>query len=135
MNNRKRLIVRIAAILVIILLSILLYHTGKIHSILIDNNNISIEGKEYKALDIVEFSIDGQEPEELTKKSRGQSDDVKGQVHTIKVVYTDKSWNEYEIVEKFRVPVNANMMIIYLPVLVSEPDNDNLWVEPFSVGE
>lgn len=47
---------------------------------------------------------------------------ITGQSHTISVTYVDSSWEEHTFERDIKIPVNENMMILYLSYLVANPD-------------
>ncbi|MBR1919337.1 MAG: hypothetical protein IJ831_06910 [Spirochaetales bacterium] len=124
----RRLIVRAAAILLVLLLAICMYLIGRQHTILVDNK--SVEGGP-KALQEIEVAIDKQDSMELYPRDRDQYI-VTGQSHTLHVKYTDSNWNEIDKVIKFKVPARNDMYIISLPKLAQNPDApQSEWLEVF----
>jgi len=132
MKLNKRLIVRLTAIALILILCVILFHVGKQHSILIDNKTITVNEKELKSFNLVEVQIDKYEELEMYKNDRLQQN-VVAQKHTLTVTYTDKQFNEIVITRDFKVPLNVKMLIVYIPSFVENPDNQELWLEPFKV--
>ena len=109
--------IRIAAIVLVILLGVLMFFIGKQHTILLDNNKF----EDIKALDEVTVAIDGVEGLPIYSRMRDQSI-VTGQRHTIAVTYVDSNWEEHTFERDIKIPVGENMMILYLPYLVANPD-------------
>lgn len=109
--------IRIAAIVLVILLGVLMFFIGKQHTILLDNNKF----EDIKALDEVTVAIDGIEGLPIYSRMRDQSI-VTGQRHTIAVTYVDSNWEEHTFERDIKIPVGENMMILYLPYLVANPD-------------
>ena len=119
--------IRIAAKILVILLGVWMFFIGKQHTILLDNNRY----EEIRALDEVAVSVDGGEDIDLYSRMRDQAI-VTGQGHTISVTYTDSSWEEHTIVRDIDIPLGENMMIIYLPYLVENPDSpQEEWLQHF----
>ena len=119
--------IRIAAIVLVILLGVLMFFIGKQHTILLDNNKF----EDIKALDEVTVAIDGVEGLPIYSRMRDQSI-VTGQRHTIAVTYVDSNWEEHTFERDIKIPVGENMMILYLPYLVADPDGPHEeWLKHF----
>ncbi len=124
----RRLIVRICALVVILILALSMYFIGRQHTILVDNKSVE-NGP--KALQSIEVSIDKQESLELYPRDRDQFI-VTGQSHTLHVKFTDSNWNEIDKVIKFKVPAKNDMYIISLPVLAQNLDAPSSeWLDVF----
>ncbi len=124
----RRLIVRIVALLLVLVLAVCMYLIGRQHTILVDNK--SIEGGP-KALQEVEVAVDRQESMLLYPRDRDQYI-VTGQSHSLHVKFTDSNWNEIDKVIKFKVPAKNDMYIISLPKLAQNPDApQSEWLEVF----
>jgi len=132
MKINRQLIFRVTAILLILILCVILFHVGKQHSILIDNKTITVNEQELKSLNLLEVKIDNYEELEMYKNDRLQQN-VVAQKHTLTVTYTDKQFNEIVLTRKFRVPLNIRMLIISIPSFIENPDNQELWIEPFEI--
>jgi len=124
--KKRRLIIRAALLAVYVLLIVLMIHSGRRHTILIDNKDPH-DGS-YSAIDGMEVSIDNQEPLEYYRGDRDKAV-VQGQKHIIKVEIFDDG---RKIEKSFAVPLWTDIVIIYVPKLVNgiEP-----WLEPFTVTE
>lgn len=126
----RRTIVRICALIVIILLAFSMYRVGRQHSILLDDKTVTVQGQEYKALDIVEVQVDKQDSIELAKRDRDVAV-VTGQSHKIKVTYTDDQWNEIELERKVKIPFADEMIIFSVPAFIANPDDSTYYLTPF----
>ena len=119
--------IRIAAIVLVILLGVLMFFIGKQHTILLDNKKYD----DIKALD--EGTVASAGVVGLPIYSR-MSDEavVTGQRHTIAVTYVDSNWEEHTFERDIKIPVGENMMILYLPYLVANPDSpQEEWLKHF----
>ncbi len=130
MKNR-RLWLRVAAGVLLVLLIILLYNTGKAHQVLPDNKTMTLAGIEYAPLAGVEVSVDGQPFKSLAANGRMISR-VKGRHHKIELRYRDASGQEQTLVQKFLTPHREDIYLLSLPALAGESSE---WVQPFHVGE
>lgn len=118
MKIPRRLWLRAAAVVLLILIGVLMFFIGRQHSILVDNKTIEIDGVTYKALDLCEVSIDGSAPEELVPRDRIQVN-VMGQSHKLVVTYTDEFWEEKRVEIRFRTPVPEEMMLMSIPAVAN----------------
>lgn len=124
---KRRLIIRIAFVLLLILLGIWMFFIGKQHTLLLDNMTVG----DYRALDLVYVSVDGGDELELTRRMRDQAI-VTAQTHTVRITYTDSSWNEVTIEKKIHIPLNENMMLLSIPTLIADPDApQEVWLTHF----
>ncbi len=124
--KKRRLIIRSGLLVVYVLLIAFMIHSGRRHTILIDNKDAHDDS--YIGIDGMEVSIDNKEPLEYYRGDRDKAV-VQGQKHTIKVEIFDDG---RKIEESFTVPLWTDMVIIYVPRLVNgiEP-----WLEPFTIAE
>ncbi len=128
--NKKRIIVRICAILLLALLGFIMFRVGRKHTILLDNKTIEIQGEEFKALDIVEIQVNKLEELELAKRDRDLAE-VMGQSQKVRVTYTDSEWNEIEIERKIKVPHKDVMIVFSIPAFIEHPDDSTYYLVPF----
>ncbi len=114
---KKQLLIRIAFVLVLILIGVWMFFIGKQHTLLIDNKSVG----DIKALDAVYVRVDNGDEIEVMRRMRDQAL-VTGQSHKVTITYTDSSWNEVTIEKKINIPLNENMMLLSVPVLLANPD-------------
>ncbi len=126
-------LMRLLAIVVVLLFSVLLFFIGKQHTVLLDNKTITIDGVEIQALKMVEVGVDKFEPLEFYPRDRDKVD-VTRQKHTITVSFTDANWEEITITRKFTLPLMEEMVIISIPALVAYPDApQSVWLEKYEI--
>lgn len=125
----KRLIIRIASLLVIILVCVFLFNIGKQHSILLDNKTVTINEQELKGFKFLEVQLDKNETQEMTKNERIE-DKVMAQTHKITVVYTENN-TEKEFTTKFKLPLMEKAFILSIPTMIAYPDTPEIWIKPF----
>lgn len=113
----RRIIIRIVFVLLLILLGVWMFFIGKQHTLLLDNQTVD----DIRALDLVYVQVDNQPELELVRRMRDQAL-VTGQSHTVRITYTDSSWNEVTIEKDIHIPLNESMMLLSVPVLLSDPD-------------
>ncbi|MFA5513530.1 MAG: DUF6672 family protein [Sphaerochaetaceae bacterium] len=117
----KTTLLKIGLIILIIVIGIWMFLIGKMHTVLLDNKTIEVEGISYVQLPIVEVQIDNKEKIELAARDRDLVE-VTAQRHKITVYYTDKLFNEHKIVKKFKIPLGYDMVLISIPALIGETD-------------
>ena len=70
--TRRSLVQRSGVLLGLVLLSVFLFYIGKGHTLLIDTNAVTIDGKEFRSAEAIEVSIDSKEPESMGRAERIQ---------------------------------------------------------------
>ncbi|MFA6844117.1 MAG: DUF6672 family protein [Sphaerochaetaceae bacterium] len=128
----KKLLIRLVAIVVVILVGVMMYFIGREHTVLLDNKTVTLaSGTEAKALKLVTVQVDRTEALELAARDRDKSV-VTNQSHKITVSYTDANWNEVTITKKFKIPVGEDMVIISIPTLVANQDaGQDIWLTKY----
>jgi len=124
----KRTLIRIAAVLVLILVALVLYDTGKMHTLLPENKTVDLGSAHYTAYTVIVFSIDGQEPVELYPRDRVKAE-VKGRSHRITVTGTARNGSETTVETRFRIHHRQDMYLLSLPALLGE---DPGWLQEFT---
>lgn len=122
----KRILIRAAALILLLLISVALYYSGKGHTLLLDNKNIEINGIQLKALDFADVIIDRGEELEILKRDR-LKENVSGQKHRITVVYMDKG-EEKTIQKTFQIYVGEPMYLLSIPALLADSEE---WIQVF----
>jgi len=109
MKLNKKIIARSALVVLYLTLAIVMFLTGRTHTILIDNKGD--EAGTYKAVKGMEVSVDKGEPVEFYKGDRDKFS-VKSQKHTINIEFFDGS---------DPVSFTVNIPVTYDYVLLSIP--------------
>jgi len=81
---------RIGLLVVLVLIGVYLFTSGKQHQMLVDNMEIVLEGKAYPAEAFVRVAFNGKEPLELASGDRDVTQ-VVGPSHTVKVEVLNES--------------------------------------------
>ena len=125
----KRTMYRIIALTGILVLAVVLFFIGKGHTLLLDNQDITINGSSYKATHAINVMINDQKTVLVKAGKRKKADDlVAGPWHRITIEILDDEKNVLNTVEKkFSVGLK-DMLLLQLPALV---ENDPLWIQPF----
>ena len=109
MKLNKKIIARSILVVLYLVLAIVMFLTGRTHTILIDNKGD--EAGTYKAVKGMEVSVDKGEPVEFYKGDRDKFT-VKSQKHTIHVEFFDGS---EPITFTVRVPVTYDYVLLSIP--------------------
>lgn len=125
----RRHLFQLVAVILILVLAVVMFVIGRQHTILLDNKTIEHDGKSYPAFSIVEVKINKEDSIELAARDRDKAD-VMGQRHKITVTYTDKFFEEHEVVKKFKVPIGYDMVLISIPALVADL-GQSIWLQQF----
>ncbi|MDD3365735.1 MAG: hypothetical protein PHS67_00545 [Sphaerochaetaceae bacterium] len=127
----RRHLYQLIAVVVVLLIGVIMFVIGKQHIFLLDNKTLESNGKTYPAFSIVEVQVNRIESLELGPRDRDRAD-VRGQKHKITVRYTDRSFEEHEVVVKFKVPLSQEMVLISLPALVGGAE-ESVWLQPYEI--
>jgi hypothetical protein len=125
----RRNLFQLAAVVVILVIAVVMFIIGRQHTILLDNKTIEHEGKSYAAFSIVTVEVNKEGELELAARDRDKAE-VMGQRHKIRVVYTDNTFQEHELVHKFKVPIGQDMVLISIPALVAQLD-EAIWLQDY----
>lgn len=87
---KKQFIVNLGLVLLLLIISIFLYNSGKGYDLLLDNQTVVLGGIEYEAKGTVRVYIDNQDPLDLWIDDRDVSS-VMGKEHTIRVELLDEA--------------------------------------------
>ena len=125
----RRNLFQLGLVIFLLLLAVLMFFVGKMHTVLLDNKTIEADGLTYTAFSVVEVEVDKKGLLELAARDRDMVE-VMGQSHKISVIYTDKNFEEHKIVKKFKVPLGDDMILISIPALVGGADQA-IWLQKF----
>lgn len=124
LSNKKTLIARTAIVIVYILLAVLMFVSGRSHTVLIDNKNAP-DGT-YKAINGMEITINNLPTSEFMRGDRDKFA-VKGQSVKIHVASFD---GQIDSVYTVKIPLAEDAVLISIPKLVN--GIEGVW-EPFSI--
>lgn len=123
----RRNLFQLLMALALVGLGVLMFFIGKQHVVLLDNKTIEADGKTYQAFSIVEVEVDKEGMLELAARDRDKAE-VMAQRHTVTVRYTDKAFQEHELVKKFTIPTKYDMVLLSVPALVGGADQ-SVWLQ------
>ena len=111
----RRLIIRIAAVVVLIVIGIIMSIVGRGHTIYLDNKTLEYEGNTYKAPYKVTVYVDGEQLTKLYDKERGSATCL-GQTFTVTLeIMESKGGSEETQTYKIPLPKNMDGIIINIP--------------------
>ena len=93
--NKRRLVIRIALVVLLVLLCFGLYYIGKEHDVYVDNKTVTIDGKEYQEIEYLALVVNGDEKDSV-EYFAGDRDVLKlqGPNHTLKIIVMDEDTEE-----------------------------------------
>ena len=111
----RRLIIRIAAVVVLVVIGIIMSIVGRGHTIYLDNKTLEYEGNTYKAPYKVTVYVDGEQLTKLYDKERGSATCL-GQTFTVTLeIMESKGGSEEAQTYKIPLPKNMDGIIINIP--------------------
>ena len=116
----KRIMSWIVVIGITILISIMLFMTGKLHKVMLTNGK---KGNQ-EVLKVIEYSID-KSPFKKIKAYKKTVVEVKGISHTIVIKFKNKNGEEEEITQKFKAKIGERENIDIFKVI----NNKENWLE------
>lgn len=111
----RRLVIRIAAVLVLVVIGVAMGVIGRGHTIYLDNKSLDYEGQSYKAPYKVTVTAGGEQVAKLYDKERGSATCMGG-TFTVTLEIMQTKGGE-EDVQTYKIPVPSNMdgVIINIP--------------------
>ena len=111
----RRLVIRVAAVLVLIIVGIIMSIIGRGHTIYLDNKTLEYNGQTYKAPYKVTIYVGDEQLTKLYDKERGSTTCL-GQTFTVTLEVMEQK-NGSEEMQTYKIPVAKNMdgVIINIP--------------------
>ena len=111
----RRLVIRVAAVLVLIIIGIIMSIIGRGHTIYLDNKTLEYNGQTYKAPYKVTIYVGDEQLTKLYDKERGPTTCL-GQTFTVTLEVMETK-NGSEEMQTYKIPVPKNMdgVIINIP--------------------
>lgn len=129
--TRRSLIQRCGVLVGLVLLSMFLFYIGKGHTLLIDTNAITIDGKEFRSAETIEVSIDGKASESMGRAERVQVL-VGGPSHTVTIEVI--SGDERKVEKKLTIPTFMETAVVSVPAILGDAPPEH-WMGPFTPPE
>lgn len=124
----RSLIQRACVVFGLVALSAFLFYIGKGHTLLLDTNSITINGKEMRAYQSATVFIDGKEVDTMGRAERVMLN-VGGPSHTITIV--DDADPAKRVERKFAIPTFLDMVIVSIPAILGDAPPEH-WVALFT---
>ena len=123
MKTLMRLFQRLVVLALLIALGTWLFYIGREHQIFLDNKSIERDGKNFRALEQANVSVDGGPAIELLARDRDVAVSV-GPKFTIRVEVLDSLGGDVEhVVELALEPGFAKDLMVSIPLLVAGRDD------------
>ena len=127
----RSLIQRSGLVFALIALSVYLFYIGKGHTLLIDTNALTLDGKELRSAEMIEVSIDGKAAESMGRAERIQVL-VGGPQHTITIEVV--SGDDKKVEKKFTIPTFMETALVSVPAILGDAPPEH-WVTTFTAPE
>ena len=124
MKNKRRLLFRIAAIAVILVIAALMFVIGRGHTIYFDNKELTYEGQTAEPFYKFTVTVGDQKPAKLSKGDRGMAD-IMGQKLSMTLEITDaegESSHAHKV--SMNVPYGMDGITINIPALMAGMPQD-----------
>lgn len=126
--NKRRLVIRIALVVLLVLLCFGLYYIGKEHDVYVDNKTVTIDGKEYQEIEYLALVVNGDEKDSV-EYFAGDRDVLKlqGPNHTLKIIVMDEDTEEViKTVERKLSLGTIPAIMVSMPAIAEEAENIEL---------
>ena len=125
----RSLIQRTCVVLGMIALSAVLFYIGKGHTLLLDTNAITIDGKELRSYASAAVSVDGKELNSSMGRAERVMVTVGGPKH--KIVIADDADADKKVERDFTIPTFMDMVVVSIPAILGDAPTEH-WVTPFA---
>ena len=116
--NKRKLLFRVGAILIILVIAACMFVIGRGHTVYFDNNETSYNGQTIEPLYKVTVTVGDQKPAKLSKGDRGMAD-IMGQKLTMTLEITDAEGDQPHAHKvSMSVPYNMDGIMINVPALM-----------------
>ncbi len=122
--DKKRLVVRLVAILAIIALAVVMFIIGRGHTVYFDNKEIEYNGKTYGTKYSVEVLVNGEKVAKLKDGDRGMANTMGQNFSMELLVKEEKEGNAQKMKVGLPLPYNMDGIIINLPALMAGLPSD-----------
>ena len=103
-----------------VIISIILFITGKQHKVFVMNGQKGMEN----IPKVVEYSLDGQKFKKVRARKKGATD-IKGANHVLVFKYTNLEGEKIEVSKKFKAKLNKIENIDFVKIIQNKKD----WIE------
>ena len=118
MKNKRQLLFRVGAILIILAICAVMFVLGRGHTVYFDNKETSYNGQTIEPFYKVTVTVGDQKPAKLSKGDRGMAD-IMGQKLTMTLEITDAEGDQPHAHKvSMSVPYNMDGIMINIPALM-----------------
>ena len=116
--NKRKLLLRVGAILIILVIAACMFVIGRGHTVYFDNKETSYNGQTIEPFYKVTVTVGDQKPAKLSKGDRGMAD-IMGQKLTMTLEITDAEGDQPHAHKvSMSVPYNMDGIMINVPALM-----------------
>ena len=120
MNKTRKILFRLGALLLVLLIAALMFWLGRGHTVYLDSKPLEVDGVTYEAPYKITANVDGEQVAKLYEDERGMATCV-GQTFTIELeVMQQKGGSEETVTKTVKLPYNMDGIILNLPGLLAD---------------
>ena len=120
MKNKKALLIRVAAVLVLIAIAAVMMVIGRGHTVYFDNKKLDYDGKTYDTPYKVVVFVNGEQVAKLYNGERGMSTWIGQNFKAELEITQEKGGTEVTQTLEVKLPYNMDGIILNLPALLAE---------------
>ena len=141
MSNKRRLLFRILAVAVLILIAALMMLVGRGHNVYLDNKTLEYNGSTYEAPYKVTVTVNGEQAAKLYDKERGSATNIGQNFEMTLEVMREKGGSEVVSTHRFKLPYSMDGVVVNIPGVLAglpeEPvDEESVpGIDEFDLGE
>ena len=130
MSNKRRLLVRICAVAVLILIAALMMLIGRGHTVYLDNKTLEYNGSTYEAPYKVTVTVKGEQAAKLYEKERGSATNIGQSFEMTLEVMKEKGGSESVSTHSFKLPYSMDGIVVNIPGILAGLPED-AWMSEF----
>lgn len=115
----KKWLYRIAALVILLAISAVMFVIGRGHTMYLDNKTIEYNGEEIPCAHKITVNVDGERVAKLNKKERGMATCIGQKFEMELVVVWEKGGDEETIPVTLELPYNMDGIVINLPAYLA----------------
>ena len=130
MSKSRRLVIRICAVIVLVLIAACMMVIGRGHTVYFDNKTLEYDGNTYEAPYKITVIVKDENVAKLYVKERGQATNI-GQNFTVSLrVMEEKNGDETTETYSFKLPYSMDGVVVNLPGLMAGLPEE-AWISEF----
>ena len=115
MSNKRSLLFRIGAILLLVLIAACMMIVGRGHTVYFDNKAIEYQSVTYEAPYKVTVLVKGEKAAKLYEKERGSATNIGQSFEMTLRVMQEKGGSEQEYTYRFKLPYSMDGIVVNIP--------------------